>query len=96
MNVDPETLLAFHWRFGEDSCAIYKRDGYDFCFGTSMFRWAKMTDVLTVLYKLVKKHNIKSIFFAIADNFEDKAMYSKLEQGLLNLLANENVKLFRV
>lgn len=101
MGATKDTLLSFHWRFGEDSCAVFDFEDYDFCFGTSLFRWTRISSVVTVLHEVIHQYSICTLYLAIADHFEDKDMYTKFETQLLALLANNHtcatgpIKLFR-
>jgi len=91
MRVQPKNLISFHWRFGEDSCAVYKNEGMDFCWGTSIFCWAKLTDVLFVIESVMKEAGIledpepKILYLAISNTFNPTDTLSQLQKGLSKL-----------
>eukprot|EP01126_Amoeba_proteus_P028600 TRINITY_DN2819_c0_g1_i1.p2 TRINITY_DN2819_c0_g1~~TRINITY_DN2819_c0_g1_i1.p2 ORF type:complete len:211 (+),score=47.78 TRINITY_DN2819_c0_g1_i1:1050-1682(+) len=69
MNVRKEDLLTIHWRFGEDSCKVEKDElhrGFDFCWGTTEYFWAKLSDVVEVLHNHIKScgNKIKHVYLA--------------------------------
>jgi len=93
MKVDPKNLIAFHWRFGEDSCALHPDPNMDFCWGTSIFCWAKLTDVLFIIESIMKETGIledmeqKILYLAISTNFNPENTLVRLQDGLSRLNA---------
>jgi len=83
MKISQDSLMAYHWRFGEDSCAFHKVPDKDFCYGTSVFTWVKMEDALFALREVIKEAgNIHHMYLAIASSFNPKEMLKKLKDGL--------------
>eukprot|EP01124_Arcella_intermedia_P034554 TRINITY_DN8587_c0_g1_i1.p1 TRINITY_DN8587_c0_g1~~TRINITY_DN8587_c0_g1_i1.p1 ORF type:complete len:521 (+),score=155.54 TRINITY_DN8587_c0_g1_i1:41-1603(+) len=95
MGVEKENLISYHWRFGEDSCAVYQVEGLDFCWGTSIFSWAKLDDALYILNDLLNKttsqKSNKILYLSISNTFNPTSTLEKLSQGL----ALTNTKIMR-
>jgi len=86
-------LMCVHWRYGEDSCGWYNSPDpqYDFCWGTTVFHFAKIVDIVTVLQQAIKDFQVSSVYLAVAAHYEDPAVFPKLDEGLRGI----NTPLYR-
>jgi len=93
MGTKPENLLSIHWRFGEDSCAWYSSPDpqYDFCWGTAVFHYAKVSDVLFVLLDFIKNANVSHVYISVASHYLDLNVMKQME----DLFSKENIKYYR-
>eukprot|EP01123_Difflugia_compressa_P015400 TRINITY_DN8617_c0_g1_i1.p1 TRINITY_DN8617_c0_g1~~TRINITY_DN8617_c0_g1_i1.p1 ORF type:complete len:507 (-),score=54.74 TRINITY_DN8617_c0_g1_i1:35-1555(-) len=86
MGVTSDDILSYHWRFGEDSCAIYTVPNMTFCWGTSVFCWAKIEDVIFVVTSIINQTRTlskRSVFYlSISIKFNPKEMLAQLRDSL--------------
>eukprot|EP01125_Pyxidicula_operculata_P011465 TRINITY_DN3759_c0_g1_i2.p1 TRINITY_DN3759_c0_g1~~TRINITY_DN3759_c0_g1_i2.p1 ORF type:complete len:426 (-),score=50.50 TRINITY_DN3759_c0_g1_i2:314-1591(-) len=78
-----ENLVSFHWRHGEQTCRVeewYYHKGYDFCWGTSSYFWANLTDVISALKKFVEDQHITHIY--LATDTVDTNIYQRMKENL--------------
>eukprot|EP01126_Amoeba_proteus_P042087 TRINITY_DN4563_c0_g1_i4.p1 TRINITY_DN4563_c0_g1~~TRINITY_DN4563_c0_g1_i4.p1 ORF type:complete len:370 (+),score=53.72 TRINITY_DN4563_c0_g1_i4:306-1415(+) len=96
----PENMLSIHWRWGELSCAKWlspdPRPDDDFCWGTSLFHYARSDDVLESIVSFGKEKNITHIFLAVSKIFNDGKVLSKFREKLkaskITLLVSSDFK----
>jgi len=91
--IDPSKLLTIHWRWGEDTCGRWlspaPHTDYDFCWGTAVFHFAKLDDILVSLRSYIDTKDVKYVYLAVSPMYHDKVAYEKL----FNALANIHVQL---
>eukprot|EP01128_Nolandella_sp_AFSM9_P001139 TRINITY_DN11249_c0_g1_i1.p1 TRINITY_DN11249_c0_g1~~TRINITY_DN11249_c0_g1_i1.p1 ORF type:complete len:588 (-),score=95.45 TRINITY_DN11249_c0_g1_i1:160-1707(-) len=78
-----EDYYALHWRESEEGCQLEKDDahvGFDMCFGTSGFNWAKSSDLIEVVRTEMEKYGLHSVYMA-TDSIEDQTL-AKLKANL--------------
>eukprot|EP01126_Amoeba_proteus_P040873 TRINITY_DN4383_c0_g4_i4.p1 TRINITY_DN4383_c0_g4~~TRINITY_DN4383_c0_g4_i4.p1 ORF type:complete len:393 (+),score=66.95 TRINITY_DN4383_c0_g4_i4:313-1491(+) len=94
MKVNTSDMLAIHWRWGEDSCGRWlsprPHTDYDFCWGTSVFHFARVKDVTESLKKFVRSRGITHIFLSVSKSYRDEDVLRKL----VNSVKLENITIF--
>jgi hypothetical protein len=83
MSTTHDKVLAVHWRHGEQTCRIENptlHKGFDFCFGTSAYIWAKLSDIIEVLKNELKNHNLTHIY--LATDSDDTVLYERMKKEL--------------
>jgi len=83
MGTTQDKLLAVHWRHGEQTCRVEKEslhEGYDFCFGTSAYFWANLTDFISVLQNQLTEKGLTHIY--LATDSPDQVLYEKMKTML--------------
>ena len=69
----PESYVGIHWRESEEGCQLERESahaGFDMCFGTSAFYWAKSDDVIYGVLQEINKTGATGVYLA-TDTFED-------------------------
>eukprot|EP01126_Amoeba_proteus_P021465 TRINITY_DN2181_c0_g1_i1.p1 TRINITY_DN2181_c0_g1~~TRINITY_DN2181_c0_g1_i1.p1 ORF type:complete len:399 (+),score=69.66 TRINITY_DN2181_c0_g1_i1:63-1259(+) len=81
IRAQPERMLSIHWRWGETTCARWlspePNPDFDFCWGTSVFHYARYSDVFSSLKSLIKKAHITHIFLAVSLKYHDRLIFEK-------------------
>eukprot|EP01124_Arcella_intermedia_P031542 TRINITY_DN713_c0_g1_i2.p1 TRINITY_DN713_c0_g1~~TRINITY_DN713_c0_g1_i2.p1 ORF type:complete len:579 (+),score=118.50 TRINITY_DN713_c0_g1_i2:18-1754(+) len=76
---DNADFISLHWRYGELTCKVEPpivHEGYDFCWGTSIFYWSTMDDIYEAMKPLFEKFSNPVVFIA-TDIKETEEMYRK-------------------
>eukprot|EP01126_Amoeba_proteus_P039298 TRINITY_DN4137_c0_g1_i14.p1 TRINITY_DN4137_c0_g1~~TRINITY_DN4137_c0_g1_i14.p1 ORF type:complete len:402 (-),score=75.43 TRINITY_DN4137_c0_g1_i14:213-1418(-) len=86
MDADARNLLSIHWRWGEDSCGWYyspePHNDYDFCWGTSVFHYAKLEDILSVLINLAKRKNMNRVYLSVSKSYLDVPTLETIQRAM--------------